>query len=1292
MTLRSKLLQRASSAASSSASSSSNKNITASSKQKSISHHDENASTTLMMDDDSQQQQVDHSQRNQFSEALKANAPAIYSVFEQVLKRRDVNNGNWKSMNIIIEAITETIYTQQQPLSPTSYYGAILKTLSSDHNNDARKVSSLLQLLSILMEHIKSSVVLSSFEFIGQTLLSIHQQMDKFEYVTIQLVVVIIQVISKLGTLPEHASAYSKKQDLEKLSFSFLFDSRNAVREKCLHTLQQLIEKKQLFISQDEMVSVYLIEQYHSSSKSRNADISTSVIKAIGLLSENLNERNVVIVLQKLLDILLKGNTGNLPASICAEIYRTMKNIFDSNKNLQAKSVAQIIDILLDKLCPILKSDDPKKVVAYIVMMTHAHKCLYRLDKQLLANRIPKFFKLIFDSLLIGKPELDETVNAAFSNLQNLIFTCFDLELFRDENQQPSDMEDNEGDSTNQSSMVVIANTLQNGLENVKSNRYDLIAQLSLDIILKVSLLRSKGLKLNSIKNCISDFLLFSSDVLQELLRKEKESKLDATPLEQSELKNARSVYYLEKIVGYCIRALGPEESFKEGAIDFDGWVLSILINHKVDYSHIPNLKSSTQGNEPSNEQISQDLSKLTGICVNGQLGYWINVLLPMAKTFYDKSKTSEVDRHGSNAFLTLYEKIWALLPQFCSYPVDLDSQFASVAPLLGEKIASEATKGIEHDIKIACCNSLSLAISTYSSVVDNDGKLPLNIFGLDKETCKRGLKAIAGFNKQFIPLLFNLFVDQNANATTSDLQYAVGKAITAFFSICDNETITEYFKLVLKKILTINSESDEEKFFGFFDLSITMLSCVPNSCLELYYKFLLPYLKITSSTTPKLQKKAYKGLNILLSSWKRHSGEMKAETIDEILSIFESIAEITISKKFRVKCFNLLVTKYHDLLIQNQRSNFVIGECIFNIDNTENQKVRDLSIQTLKAFIDPLTDETKYSPQQQQHNVIDFIVRRVLPGLCGKSDSMIASTIDALSELLPSYSKYLQPILKDVFDSVTIVLQDENVKVVSSLMQFFKRCVALFEKETLKPYISQYLDTFFNHSNEKSGGTSLRVQLRFLVTKLLKKFSYEELKEMLNTKERQHFLKNTFKNMQKLKKNKKNGKGQDMEDEDDTEQTNQQEEEEGDNKKPKDESTFAVKRGKLVIEDLPEGASSQSEKTSSSADKDNEGTNAASRPERTIDLIKQSINNRGASKKKQSDQLNPDQLFLAKLEKRKQKKESKIIFGGGRGGKNSSGMDPYAYIPLDPKRLNKRERNKESNFQKFERITKKKK
>lgn len=152
MTLRSKLLQRASSAASSSASSSSNKNITASSKQKSISHHDENASTTLMMDDDSQQQQVDHSQRNQFSEALKANAPAIYSVFEQVLKRRDVNNGNWKSMNIIIEAITETIYTQQQPLSPTSYYGAILKTLSSDHNNDARKVSSLLQLLSILME------------------------------------------------------------------------------------------------------------------------------------------------------------------------------------------------------------------------------------------------------------------------------------------------------------------------------------------------------------------------------------------------------------------------------------------------------------------------------------------------------------------------------------------------------------------------------------------------------------------------------------------------------------------------------------------------------------------------------------------------------------------------------------------------------------------------------------------------------------------------------------------------------------------------------------------------------------------------------------------------------------------------------------------------------------------------------------------------------------------------------------------------------------------------------------
>jgi len=1076
-----------------------------------------------------------------------------------------------------------------------------------------------------------------------------------------------------VGNVPQQSPLFKKKQDLEKLVLSFLFDSRNQIREKCLHHLQQSVDKKQFHLTQDELISVYLIEQYNSSSKSRNVDISVSVIKGLGVFSEQLSERNVILLLQKLLDILIKNNTSNMPPAVSGEFYRTMKNIFDKNKNITGKSVAHVIDILREKVCPILKSDDSKKVVAYINMMTHAHKCLFRLDKVLLSKRVHKFFKLIFESLLIGRTEMEESATAAFSNLQNLIYSCFDVELFPDENEKRVQDMDDEDDENKQSPMLTIANCLQSGLEQTRNQKFDFIAQLVLDTILKVGLLRSRGDKIKFINACISDFLLFTSDVLTEILEKEKERKQDATPLQQTELRNAKAVYYLEKIVGYCVRVMGPQEAFKH--IAFDGWVLSILINHKVDFSHIPILKQNNQLTE-SEEQTIQDVSKLSGVCVNGQLAYWIDTLLPMAKTFLEKSKTTETDRHGNNAFLTLYEKIWTLLPQFCSYPVDIASQFSLIAPLLGEKIASNSTEGVEYEIKIACCNSLVMAITTYLSVVSNEGKLPHNIFGLNKDICTKGLNTIAGFNKQFIPILFNLYVEQNAKNDTTDLQIAVGKAINAFFSICESDTITEYFKLVLKKILTINSESEEEKFFGFFDLSITMLSTVPNSCLELYYKFLLPYLKITGTTNSKLQKKAYKGLFLVLSSWKRHSGEMKKETIDEILSIFESIAEITMSKKFRVKTFNLLVNKYHDMIYNNPHSNFIIGECIFNIDNTENQKAKELSLHVLKSFIDPFINNSSSTPQQQQQNVIDFVVRRVLPGLCGKSNSMIASTINALSELLPSYTKYLQPILKDVFESVTIVLQDDNAKVVSSLMQFFKRCVALFDKETLRPYVPQYLETFFNHSNEKSGRTSLRIQLKFLLSKLFKKFSYEELRDMVKEKERQHFLKNTYRNLMKVKKTDKKSKDEEDDNEKNSMEDENNEEEEKATSKT-EVNPFAVnKRGRLVIEDLPDN-----EKESSLEPQEQ----AASR---TVDLIKQSISTRGIKKKKE-DLLNPDQKFLAKLEKRRKPRENKIVFGGS--GKNAK-LDPYAYIPLDPKRLNKRQRNKESNFQKFERITKKKK
>ena len=154
-----------------------------------------------------------------------------------------------------------------------------------------------------------------------------------------------------------------------------------------------------------------------------------------------------------------------------------------------------------------------------------------------------------------------------------------------------------------------------------------------------------------------------------------------------------------------------------------------------------------------------------------------------------------------------------------------------------------------------------------------------------------------------------------------------------------------------------------------------------------------------------------------------------------------------------------------------------------------------------------------------------------------------------------------------------------------------------------------------------------------------------------------------------------KKSKDDNEEEKNSMEDENNEEEEKATNKT--EVNPFAVnKRGRLVIEDLPE--------KESELDQPQEQAAAS----RTVDLIKQSISTRGAKKKKE-DLLNPDQKFLAKLEKRRKPRENKIVFGGS--GKNAK-LDPYAYIPLDPKRLNKRQRNKESNFQKFERITKKKK
>ncbi|KAL9658357.1 hypothetical protein ABK040_015677 [Willaertia magna] len=1184
---------------------------------------------------------------SQFAENLKQNYPTIFSVFENILKRNHETKGNWKVMNVIIEGVTETIITQKLAVIPVSYFGAFLSGLSSE--TTPSKTSSFLQLLCVLSDHITDKIFQAKIDYISNILSFIQRNFEKAENVVMYLIPFMIQCLAKVQGFNS-----TKKNELATLALNYLTDSRTKLREKCLFNIQHF--SKQLHI--DDSIILSLVDKYINNRYS--VEITINLLKGITSLTEHLKQTTAVTISQKFLEVMIK-NSFKLPIPISIEIFRLFKSIFKS-VNIGSENIASLIDIFTEKFLPgITDKEDAKRSVAFIEMLIHAHKRLHKFDPTSSSTRLARLFKTLVEVLFIKECDVEEVVSVTFSGLQRLIISSFDLNLFPDEDKvmgnEDEDMEVEEGGEGTQSPMLIIANTLQKGLEKVEGKRFDLIAQLVHSLIIKLGILKRTGQKPTVIYNCVSDFLLFSSDVYEEILQKEKEEANDLPVFRKAELKHSRAAFYLEKIIAHCMRVIGTKAAIDQ--VKFDGWVLSILINQKIDISPLTQLKSLKEELQLAN---NTDIPKMTGVCVNDNLSYWIEFFLPLSNKFFETSKSTEDDRFGNNVYRTLYVETFSLLSQYCSYALDLETQFPLVAPLIAEKLTqSTVNKASDNKLKIVGCHSIELAIKTLMHVYENDGKLPTMIYGLDKNSAKRGLDVIAGLASNFLPILFNLYVEQNASTTTLDLQTAAADAITSLCKIIDENTIVDYFKQVLKKILTTNTDTEEGKFFGFFDLALTMLKVVPNSCLELFYKFNLPYLKLTQNVSKKLQKRAYKGIYVFLDRWNRTSTIMKPETINEILGVFESILQVTITKKFRVKCFLALAEKYHDMILNNPHSNFIIGECIYNYVNAENQKVKDLTVKIFKVLIDPLTNNETFGPTQQQANVIDFVIRKVMPGLCAKGNDMIAATIEVLSELMSMYSKYLSPILKDVFDSVSITLEDENTKVVSALIHFFKKCVSLFDKQVLKPYLPSYLETFFKHSNEKSKGSSLRIQLKFLFSKLLKKFTVDELKAVVPNKEHQHFIRNTFKQMERLKR-KSNDKSKKKD----------EEEEMKDEKEEQIGSAFDVKKGKLVIEKLPE-------------DGNNDETNKKpEQSQRTVDLIKQSI---ASGRKKKRDELNADQKYLKRLETRKNPKEKKIIFGGS--GKTK--VDPYAYIPLDPKRLNKRERNKESTFKRFERITKKK-
>ncbi|KAH9514290.1 pre-rRNA processing protein [Bulinus truncatus] len=158
------------------------------------------------------------------------------------------------------------------------------------------------------------------------------------------------------------------------------------------------------------------------------------------------------------------------------------------------------------------------------------------------------------------------------------------------------------------------------------------------------------------------------------------------------------------------------------------------------------------------------------------ELHFFASYFLPLAAKFKIKADQLSKERRiaESKIYDTLHFQIWSLLKGFCDHPTDITKSFQAVAKTLGTALSER--EDLQMDIMAALRSLISCCI-------ENEA---------DK-------KEIGRFAKNYLPILFNLFTDEN---TSNDgIRLAALETIKKYLLVTDEKLILTFLDKCLHKM-----------------------------------------------------------------------------------------------------------------------------------------------------------------------------------------------------------------------------------------------------------------------------------------------------------------------------------------------------------------------------------------------------------------------------------------------------------------------------------------------------------
>ncbi|XP_059114095.1 RRP12-like protein [Peromyscus eremicus] len=920
-------------------------------------------------------------------------------TFSKVQRFWESNSAAHKEICAVLAAVTEVIRSQGGKETETEYFAALMTTMEAVESSES--LAAVAYLLNLVLKRVPSPVLIKKFSDTSKAFMDIMSAQASSGSTS-----ALRWVLSCLAIL-------LRKQDLEAWGYpitlqvyhgllSFTVHAKPKIRKAAQHGVCSVLKGSDFMFGEKApahhpaavSTAKFCIQEIEKSGGSREA---TTTLHMLTLLKDMLPcfpESLVKSCSETLLRVMTLNHV--LVTACAMQAFHSLFHAKPSTSTLSAELSAQIITALYDY---VPSENDLQPLLAWLKVMEKAHINLVRLQRDLGLGHLARFFGRAVTCLLSPHSQV---VAAATQTLKEILKECVAPHI--------ADI----GSVTSSASgppqyIAKMFRAVEEGLTYRFHAAWSSVLQL-LGVFFEAC-----GKQAHPVmKKC-----------LQSLCDLRLSPHFPHTAA-------------LDQAVGAAVTSMGPEVVLQAVPLEIDGseetldfprsWLLPVIRDHVRET----------------------------------RLGFFTTYFLPLATTL--KSKAMDLAQAGSTVESKIYDtlqwQIWTLLPGFCTRPTDVAASFKGLARTLGTAINERP------DLRVTVCQALRTLITK----------------GCEAEADRA---EVSRFAKNFLPILFNLYGQPVAAGEAAAPRRAVLETIKTYLTITESQLVNGFLEKATEKVL--DPASSDFTRLSVLDLVVALAPHSDEAAIGKLYSTIRPYLE---SKVHGVQKKAYRVLEEVCASSQGPADRFVQSHLDDLKKTLLDSLRSTSSpaKRPRLKCLIHIVKKLsaeHEDFIAALVPEVIL--CTKEVSVGARKNAFTLLVEMGQAFL-------RFGSSQEE--ALQRYLVLIYPGLVG-AVTTVSCSILALTHLLFEFKGLMgTSTVEQLLENVCLLLASRTRDVVKSALGFIKVAVVVMDVVHLAKHVQLVMEAIGKLSDDMR--RHFRMKLRNLFIKFIRKFGFELVKGLL--------------------------------------------------------------------------------------------------------------------------------------------------------------------------------------------------